>query len=151
FYFIRMTRVKDNFEIMTVQKDNEVVRRFYRINKKELDVLFGEASFVKSEKIALFFRNDDIAGLLAYSSVVLPPQADSSVPESAAEILIDFVVPKYRDFAVGRHFFVKDVSFWKEQGYTCLLSSVPDKRHIPYLERLGFERQNDFTVWKKSL
>lgn len=150
FYFIRMTRVKDNFEIMTVQKDNEIVRRFYRTNKKELDALFGEASFVKSEKIALFFRNDDIAGLLAYSSVVLP-QSDSSVPESAAEILIDFVVPKYRDFAVGRHFFVKDVSFWKEQGYTCLLSSVPDKRHIPYLERLGFERQNDFTVWKKSL
>ena len=69
FYFIRMTRVKDNFEIMTVQKDNEVVRRFCRINKKELDALFGEASFVKSEKIALFFRNDDIAGLLAYSSV----------------------------------------------------------------------------------
>ncbi len=151
FYFIRMTRVKDNFEIMTVQKDNEIVRRFYRANKKELDALFGEASFAKSEKIALFFRNDDIAGLLAYSSVVLPPQADSSVPESAAEILIDFVVPKYRDFAVGRHFFVKDVRFWKEQGYTCLLSSVPDKRHIPYLERLGFERQNDFTVWKKSL
>ena len=150
FYFIRMTRVKDNFEIMTVQKDNEIVRRFYRINKKELDALFGEASFVKSEKIALFFRNDDIAGLLAYSSVVLP-QTDSSAPESAAEILIDFVVPKYRDFAVGRHFFVKDVSFWKEQGYSCLLSSVPDKRHIPYLERLGFERQNDFTVWKKSL
>ena len=150
FYFIRMTRVKDNFEIMTVQKDNEIVRRFYRANKKELDALFGEASFVKSEKIALFFRNDDIAGLLAYSSVVLP-QSDSSVPESAAEILIDFVVPKYRDFAVGRHFFVKDVRFWKEQGYTCLLSSVPDKRHIPYLERLGFERQNDFTVWKKSL
>jgi len=150
FYFIRMTRVKDNFEIMTVQKDNEIVRRFYRTNKKELDALFGEASFVKSEKIALFFRNDDIAGLLAYSSVVLP-QSDSSVPESAAEILIDFVVPKYRDFAVGRHFFVKDVSFWKEQGYTCLLSNVPDKRHIPYLERLGFERQNDFTVWKKSL
>jgi len=150
FYFIRMTRVKDNFEIMTVQKDNEIVRRFYRINKKELDALFGEASFVKSEKIALFFRNDDIAGLLAYSSVVLP-QSDSSVPESAAEILIDFVVPKYRDFAVGRHFFVKDVSFWKEQGYSCLLSSVPDKKHIPYLERLGFERQNDFTVWKKSL
>ena len=150
FYFIRMTRVKDNFEIMTVQKDNEIVRRFYRTNKKELDALFGEASFVKSEKIALFFRNDDIAGLLAYSSVVLP-QSDSSVPESAAEILIDFVVPKYRDFAVGRHFFVKDVRFWKEQGYTCLLSSVPDKRHIPYLERLGFERQNDFTVWKKSL
>lgn len=150
FYFIRMTRVKDNFEIMTVQKDNEIVRRFYRTNKKELDALFGEASFVKSEKIALFFRNDDIAGLLAYSSVVLP-QSDSSVPESAAEILIDFVVPKYRDFAVGRHFFVKDVRFWKEQGYSCLLSSVPDKRHIPYLERLGFERQNDFTVWKKSL
>ncbi len=150
FYFIRMTRVKDNFEIMTVQKDNEIVRRFYRTNKKELDALFGEASFVKSEKIALFFRNDDIAGLLAYSSVVLP-QSDSSVPESAAEILIDFVVPKYRDFAVGRHFFVKDVRFWKEQGYTCLLSNVPDKRHIPYLERLGFERQNDFTVWKKSL
>lgn len=150
FYFIRMTRVKDNFEIMTVQKDNEIVRRFYRTNKKELDALFGEASFVKSEKIALFFRNDDIAGLLAYSSVVLP-QSDSSVPESAAEILIDFVVPKYRDFAVGRHFFVKDVSFWKEQGYSCLLSNVPDKKHIPYLERLGFERQNDFTVWKKSL
>ena len=52
---------------------------------------------------------------------------------------------------LGKQNTLSEISFWKEQGYSCLLSSVPDKRHIPYLERLGFERQNDFTVWKKSL
>ena len=43
------------------------VRYFFEKNKQELTGLFGNEVFNKSEKIALYFRNNDIAGLVAYT------------------------------------------------------------------------------------
>ena len=68
YYFLKMVRVQDNFEIMYVEKDNPLVNRFYNKNRKEIETLFGTKAFAQSEKAAFFFRNDDTAGLLAYSS-----------------------------------------------------------------------------------
>ncbi|WP_428768843.1 hypothetical protein V1L52_08770 [Treponema sp. HNW] len=144
YYFLKMIRVQDNFEIMYVEKDNPLVSRFYNKNHKEIEKLFGAKAFSQSKKAAFFFRNDDIAGLLAYS----PAEFDG---EKTAEIFIDFVVPEYRDLAVGRHFFVKDLSFWKNQGYECLITRVPDKVHVPYIRRLGFVHEHNSGIWTKRI
>lgn len=144
YYFLKMIKVQDNFEIMYIEKDNPLVNRFYNKNRKELEALFGGTAFEQSEKAAFFFRNDDIAGLLAYSSAEFGNQ-------KAAEIFIDFVVPKYRDLAVGRQFFVKDLSFWKNQGYERLITRVPDKIHVPYIRRLGFVHEHNSGIWTKRI
>ena len=34
YYFLKMVRVQDNFEIMYVEKDNPLVNRFYNKNRK---------------------------------------------------------------------------------------------------------------------
>ena len=140
YYFVRTIKIKNNFDIVRVQKENEIVLHFYKIHKKEIVALFGEQAFAQSEYTAVFFRNDDIAGLLAYSPV----------STETAEILIDFAVPAYRDCAIGRHFFVNDVGFWKQQGYEYLIIKTPDKTHIPYIKRLGFTCRNR-SIWEKKI
>ncbi len=68
-----------------------------------------------------------------------------------ARIYIDFVVPRYRDSAVGKHFFVNDLSFWKNAGFSALECVEPAKTHQTYLERIGFVQQNNPMVWRKEL
>ena len=94
---------------------------------------------------SFYFRNNEIAGFSAYSIESAPHGGKVGV------MYIDYVTPTYRDIAVGRHFFVKDVSFWENQGLTSLEYRMPEKQHIKYIEKLGFEQQYDPTVWKKEL
>lgn len=120
------------------------VRYFFEKNKQELTGLFGNEVFNKSEKIALYFRNNDIAGLVVYT--VKDAQAGKT-----ADLLIDFVVAKYRDLAVGKHFFIDDLSFWKRQGVNTFAVEHPAAAHIRYLERLGFTCSDNSGTWAKSL
>lgn len=144
YYFYKMMQIKDNFEILEVEKDNEIVRYFLDKNKQELTALFGNEVFNKSEKIAFYFRNNDIAGLLAYTV------KDTQTGKTAG-LFIDFVVAKYRDLAVGKHFFIDDLSFWKQQGVTTFAVERPGENHMRYLERLGFTCNDNSGIWAKSL
>lgn len=144
YYFWKMVKIKDNFEVLEVRKDNEIVQHFFEKNKQELAALFGNEAFTASDKVALFFRNNDIAGVVAYTVKDAPAG-------KTADLLIDFVVAKYRDLAVGKHFFIEDVSFWKQQGITSLAAAQPSQSHAHYLERLGFTCSGNSSVWTKSL
>ena len=144
YYFYKMIKIQDNFEILEVSKENEIVQYFFEKNKQELTALFGTGAFMKSEKIALYFRNNDIAGLVAYT-------VQDAQTEKIANLFIDFVVPKYRDLAVGKHFFIEDVGFWTRQGITSFATAQPSVSHIHYLERLGFTCENTSHIWTKSL
>ena len=66
-------------------------------------------------------------------------------------LLIDFVVPNARDLAVGKHLFIEDQSFWKQQGVTTVTVEKPSAAHIRYLEQLGFTRAGGSDVWSKPV
>ncbi|MGP1455691.1 MAG: hypothetical protein ACTTJ7_08045 [Treponema sp.] len=142
YYLVRILRVKDSFEIVDVKKDNEIVQYFYEKNKEELQTLFGGDALKKSAHVAFYFRNSDVAGLVSY---VL---TDGAAGKTAC-ILIDFVVPKYRDLAVGKHFLHDDTSYWHNLGCTALVVEQPAPEHVPYLKRLGFVQQ--VGSWEKAL
>lgn len=144
YYFYRMVHVKDHFEILEVDKNNEIVRYFFNKNERELITLFNNDAFKSCDKLALYFRNNDIAGLVAYA-------VKDTDTGKTADILIDFVVPKYRDLAIGRHFFINDLHFWHRQGFTTLEARSPSETHIPYLKRLGFVYDDSGGIWKKTL
>ncbi len=131
-----MAQVKYAFEIVKIKKNNEILTHFYNAHQQEIETLFGKNAFDQSTHLAFFFRNDDIAGLLAYTET-------SFEQTKAADILIDFVTPQYRDYTIGRHFFVKDLRFWKTHGYGCLITSEPPHAQRTYIERIGFVRQGN--------
>lgn len=144
YYLYAIVRTKDTFEIVEVHKDNDIVRYFFEKNKEEMTALFGEDALSSGDSAAFFFRNNDIAGLLAYS-------IQGTGTERRALITADFVVPKYRDLAIGRRFFVEDVSFWKERGCSSLASKNASNVHVSYLKRLGFVFDSEEHIWKKKI
>jgi len=144
YYLFGIMRTKDIFEIVEVHKDNDVVRYFFEKNKNEMTALFGDDALSRGEAAAFFFRNNDIAGLVAYS-------IQGTGKEKRALITADFVVPKYRDLAIGKHFFVEDVSYWKEKGCSSLISESASQVHAAYLKRIGFVFDAKENIWRKRI
>ena len=144
YYFFRMMRSKDNFDIMEVRKDNEIITRFCEKHRGELDAIFGSEALDACTNFAAYFRNDDIAGIVGYAQ-----EFDGT--SRAAKLFIDFVVPKYRDFAIARHFFIDDLDFWRNQGIDCLQIDSPASARIPYLKRIGFAPAGNGTLWQKDI
>ncbi|AEE15932.1 hypothetical protein [Treponema brennaborense] len=140
-YLYRLFNTKDKFDILQVKSDDPVFLFFCEKNREELDALFGFDALSRAQEAAFFFRNNDIAGLLAFTRT----------EGSGARICIDYVTPRYRDGAVGRHFFVKDLSFWHDRNIDELEIYAPAKEHIRYLEKMGFRQDNDPATWKKTL
>ncbi len=144
YYFFRMMRTKDNFDIMEVRKDNEIITRFCEKHQGELDAIFGSEALDACTNFAAYFRNDDIAGIVGYAQ-----EFDGT--SRAAKLFIDFVVPKYRDFAIGRYFFVKDVRFWQRQDIERITVASPSAGHVPYLKQLGFTEDKEAALWFKTI
>ncbi len=55
------------------------------------------------------------------------------------EIALDYTTPKYRDCSVGRYL----MEMLPKLGASKLVLPQPDQQHIPYLEKLGYQKQGD--------
>ena len=60
------------------------------------------------------------------------------VGEGGLRVLLDYVVPQYRDFKTGRFLFRDQADFFREQGVREIVSEAGSKTHADYLRRMGF-------------
>ncbi|MBN2540129.1 MAG: hypothetical protein JXB08_01240, partial [Bacilli bacterium] len=55
------------------------------------------------------------------------------------KIDLDYVVPNYRDFKIGRYIFTKQKALFLERGYKKLIACARNSKHKKYLQRMGFD------------
>ena len=79
--------------------------------------------------MTFILRNVNPAGL------VVSRREDDEV-----RILLDYVLPQYRDLRCARFFLEKMAPVWRRQGIRRLLSPAAGATHREYLKRLGFSR-----------
>lgn len=60
-------------------------------------------------------------------------------------LLVDYTIPQYRDFSVGRYLMAQ----LKEKGIAKLCYGGPVEHHLPYLQKLGFEKNGE--LYEKTL
>ena len=142
--FVGLFRVYNNgisFDIFEISPDEQVCKIYCEKNKQDIDKLFGIDAMKDAKNTAFVFRDNDIAGLIAYTKTA----------PNVARIYVDYVSPKYRDGASGKHFFSDDLSFWHKQKIEKLEVYAPLENYIPYLEKLGFKRSLDPATWIKEI
>lgn len=133
--------IQSTFDILEVDPDGFVCKFYCEKNKKALDAAFGINAINDAKNAVFIFRDNDIVGLIAYT--VTEP--------GTARICIDYVSPKYQDGATGKHFFIKDLSFWHNRNIEKLEVYAPNPKNIPYIEKLGFKQSIDPATWEKEL
>ena len=65
--------------------------------------------------------------------------------ESVLNLLLDYTIPQYRDFSVGKYLMAQ----LKAQGITKLCYGGPVENHLPYLQKLGYEKNGE--LYEKTL
>jgi GNAT superfamily N-acetyltransferase len=134
YYLAQMWRQRDYFKLLEVAHDSEYVRGFVEYHRDEIaDFVPGYRHEESGEhRHLLVLRNMVPAGLL-----VLRPEG------GVARVLLDFVIPGYRDFGVGRFLFEENAAWFRERGVRRLVSAPGRPRHAAYLERMGFRRAGE--------
>ena len=69
------------------------------------------------------------------------------------KIELDFVIPEYRDFKIGKYVFENSKDYFLEKGYTRFISVTTNDEQIEYLKKMGFVKQekNGNVFYEKAL
>jgi len=125
---------KEFFKILPVKGDNLYLKEFLAYYKKGIQQFFP--SFIykpEVNKYSFFILRD-----MAIAGVIL---ARDYEPEML-KIALDFTVPQYRDFKVGKFVYKEYVQHFKDDGYKVLITFPSTKSHIKYLKKMGFVEAN---------
>lgn len=134
YYLLLAWRQKDFFSLLKISPEDEYLRRFLEFYQPEIARFLPEFRPPREENLLALFvlRNMVPAGLF------LVRQAGES-----GQILLDFVIPGYRDFEIGRFLFRQNAWFFRKQGIQHMRSAPGSAEHSAYLRRMGFVAQPD--------
>lgn len=130
YYLIQMWRQKDYFKLLEVRPDSAYLKSFVEFYQKDIAEYFPNYKFDPHPEDAAVFvlRNMVPAGVLAVH-----------VNGEQARVVLDFVIPGYRDFRAGRFLFEESAGYFQQRGITCFVSEPGIPRHEAYLKRMGFQ------------
>jgi len=133
YYLVQMWRQKDYFKLLEVRPDSGYLKSFVEFYRQGVSEYFPNYKFdPHPEDLAVFvLRNMVPAGLL-----VVHQDGDQ------ARVVLDFVIPGYRDFRAGRFLFEESAEFFRLHGITRFTSEPGIPRHEAYLKRMGFEARD---------
>ncbi|HEX8993312.1 MAG TPA: hypothetical protein VF784_16640 [Anaerolineales bacterium] len=137
FYLTRMFRQKDYFQLLQVQEDSAYLNGLLDFYKDEVREIYPDYRHnVQPDRPTwLVLRNMVPAGVF-----VLQREA------TQAKVLLDYVIPTYRDFRVARFFYHEKAAYFHGQGIDRFVSAPGRPRHAKYLERMGFRLMNAMYV-----
>ncbi|MCI0696877.1 hypothetical protein L0337_33340 [candidate division KSB1 bacterium] len=121
---------KEYFKILAVRPESDYLRYFLNFYDHEIKHFLPDFLYRQSETQLTFFILRDMvpAGLF-----IAEPQAGDTL-----FIKIDFVIPGYRDFKIGRFLFAEKAEVFKERGVRKISSAPGSPKHEAYLRSMGF-------------
>ena len=105
----------------------------YTVNRQKSDI---ETYF---PGIQLDFSNANSAYLVCYKGSPAGIFVGCRKEDSSMEILLDYSLPEFRDFSIGKFLFSK----LSECGITSLSYNGPVEKHQDYLDKNGFVKTGD--------
>lgn len=129
FYLVRMFSQKDYLQLLEVSQDSAYLKGLLDFYKDEIREIFpGYIHDPQPGRQAyLILRNMVPAG-------VIVQQRNGA----QADILLDYVIPTYRDFRVAQFFFREKAAYFHSQGIERFVSATGRPSHARYLTRMGF-------------
>jgi len=134
YFLATMYFKKDLFKVLPVNGENKLLLEFLDFYKKDILVYFPDFLYnAEINKYSFFvLRNMAIAGVILASDY--EPQI--------LRIYLDFAVPQYRDYKVGKFVYDSYIEKFKEDGYKMLISFPSGKKQKRYLQKMGFVYAN---------
>lgn len=130
YYLVRMYTTKEYLHLLEVAPDSTYLQHFVERSANDIQRFAPDFdSTPRRDQITLFVLRDlSPAGLF-----IGDPEADGTL-----RVRVDYVLPQYRDFKVGRFLFEQESGYFRDRGIERLLSPAGAPAHARYLRRMGF-------------
>lgn len=130
YYLWQMRNTRQFFQLLRVEPDSEYLVRFLAFHRDEIGRFVpGFAHTPAPGQLALFILRDMVpAGLLI----------GELRDDGTLYVLLDFVIPQYRDFKTGRYLFSEQAEYLRGLGVREVVSAPGSEVHTQYLRRMGF-------------
>jgi GNAT superfamily N-acetyltransferase len=142
YYLNSIYSKKEVFEILEVRADNRYLLRFLQFHENDMQHFFPGFEYKPELNTVSFFvlRNMAVAGVfLAHRK-----------EDHCLSVGLDFVLPEYRDFKIGKYIYLRLRKRFIDEGFTKVIAEGKSEKYSKYLSKLGFVKNVD-GQFEKSL
>ena len=133
FYLIKIYTTDEDFDLIEFFSTDSLIQKYFSFYQKDILTFFPNFSLHDKENELRFIVLRD----LAFANIFV---AQISL-EGIAFVKINYTVPKYRDFKVGRFIFEKENKYLRSKGIKQIVyKEVINKNHIQFLKIMKFKK-----------
>lgn len=145
FYLNKIYKSKDDFQLLSIEDNKQYFKYFLNFHRAGIEKLTNISKLETSNYDVSFFvlRNMVPAGIFL----------GTKYDDNTVKVELDYVIPEYRDFKIGKYVYETNKSYFLDKGYTKFISYSSDPYHIKYLKKMGFEEkdENGNTIFVKAI
>lgn len=142
YYLTRMLRAKQFFQLLKLRPDSDYLKYFLNFYRRQIAAILPDFEYRPVENQVTLFVLRDCAPV----GVFIAEQR----PGGELRVILDFVIPGYRDLKLGRFLFVEQAEFFRDRGVREIVIAPRTKQFGTYLVKVGFEpagrRQGAFRI-----
>jgi hypothetical protein len=133
FHLTRMFRQKDYFQLIEISHDSTYLNSLLDFYKEEIELIYPDYDHSKqvNQPTYLALRNMVPAGVFIYQK-----------SGAQAKVLLDYVIPMYRDFRVAHFLYHEKAGYFHQQGIERFVAAPGRASHAKYLERMDFHLED---------
>lgn len=140
YTLLKIYKKKEDFELVEFEPSDKLVRKFLAYHEEDLKDYFPGFQWDNSAEDIRFVVLRD----MAFANVFI-----ATIRQGIAEVCINYTIPKYRDYKVGRFIFEKERAFLLSKGIKKLVyKEVVNKDHQHFLEVMGFTKDGATSMVK---
>ncbi|HEX8313664.1 MAG TPA: hypothetical protein VF609_01645 [Flavisolibacter sp.] len=133
YSLVKIYRKKESFDLVEFGQGNALVKKFLSYYKENIHSYFPSFQWKANERCICFMVLRD----MAIANIFI-----ASVNDDVAEVELNYTIPKYRDFKVGRFIFEKEKDFLLSKGINKVVyKQVANKNHLHFLKVTGFVKE----------
>jgi hypothetical protein len=133
FHLTRMFRQKDYFQLLEISHDSTYLNSLLDFYKDEIALIYPDYDhrLEVNQPTYLVLRNMVPAGVFVHQR-----------NGAQANVLLDYVLPMYRDFRVAHFLYHEKAGYFHQQGIERFVAAPGRPSHAKYLERMDFHLED---------
>lgn len=135
YYLTKIYSKKELFEVLEIDAESEYLIRFLNFNNSRIRKICPEFSYHPTKNIVSFFilRNMSVTGLFIAS------RENGDI----LNVLLDYVLPEYKDFKNGKFVYNNLRQRFIDLGFKTVVAEGNNPQYVKYLKKLGFTEDKD--------
>ncbi len=125
----RATQVTEWFYLLEVRPESRYLEEFLRFHQEDILVYQPDwnGEVADSDLTVLVLRDMQPAMAIV-----------GTVGKGAMELRLDYAIPRFRDYRMGRFLYDSNAKFFVDKKITTIAASARTKHYVRYLEKMGF-------------